>query len=621
MRTDRIRTVLTMAVLLAAAACGGETAAPEAAAPAPSPAAGESARLNAWLDEQFETLLQMSPAAMTRLGRKDRYDEYDDLSEAAQDQRVDWLADSVRQMAESFDYEALDFEARTSYDLWRYQYEQAREAQVYRRSDYVFTQMRGPQSNLAQFMIRFHEVDDEADMEAYIARIGGISDALEQLLVRARAGAEAGVRPPYFSYQGATREAANLIAGAPFSEVGGDAPLWADAKQKIAALEDAGSIDADTARRLRDGAREALLTRFLPAYQSLIGWLNVDADHVGPEARGVLDLPNGEAYYRHRLRAMTTTDMSADEIHELGLAQVARIKDEMTAIMRGVGFDGSLEAFFDHLRSDDAFFYPDDDAGAEAYLEDSRRFLAFIDERLPEYFGILPKAGLEVRRVEPFREQPGAAQHYSASSPDGNRPGVYYAHLSDMRAMPRYLMEAVAYHEGNPGHHMQIAIAQESEQVPQFRRQARFTAYTEGWGLYAEALAREMGAYQDPYSDFGRLSTEIWRAIRLVVDTGIHARGWSEDAAIAYFKQNSGIADGAIRAEVRRYFERPGQATAYMVGMLKILALREYAEEALGPAFDIRGFHDTVLGGGPLPLDMLQRRVEHWVAGVADAGG
>ncbi len=601
---------------LLASACG-QRADEGAEGPAPAPAASESARLNAWLDQKFEERLQMSPAWMTRMGRKDRYDEYDDLSEAALAERLAWAEDSVDEMTAAFDYEALDPEARTSYDLWRYQAEQARQAFVYLRSQYVFTQMHGPQANVAQFLIRFHEVDDEADMEAYIARIGAISDAMDDVLERARAGAEAGVRAPYFSYDGAAAQAENLISGAPFSEVGGDAPLWADAKRKIEALESAGEIDAGSARRLRDGAREALLTRFLPAYQAAIGWLNADADHVDSEARGVLDLPNGDAYYRYQLWNNTTTDLGAQEIHELGLAEVARLRGEMQTVMEQVGFDGDLQAFFDFLRSDDRFFYPQTDAGAEAYLADSRAYLAFIQERLPEYFGILPRAGLEVRRVEPFREQPGAAQHYSSSSPDGARPGVYYAHLSDMRAMPKYLMEAVAYHEGNPGHHMQIAIAQESDRVPQFRRQARFTAYSEGWGLYAELLAREMGAYQDPYSNFGRLSTEMWRAIRLVVDTGIHAKGWSEEAAVSYFKANSGIAEGAIRAEVQRYFERPGQATAYKIGMLKILELRAAAEAALGEDFDIRGFHDTVLSGGPLPLSLLERRVQNWVA----AGG
>ena len=236
-----------------------------------------------------------------------------------------------------------------------------------------------------------------------------------------------------------------------------------------------------------------------------------------------------------------------------------------------------------------------------------------INELLPEYFGILPKADLVVKRVEAFREQDGAAQHYNPGTPDGSRPGVYYAHLSDMSSMPKNEMEGVAYHEGNPGHHMQISIAQELTSVPQFRTQANFTAYSEGWGLYAELLAKEMGAYKNDYSDFGRLVNEMWRAVRLVVDTGLHAKGWTEEQAVAYFKEKTPIAEEAIISEVRRYLVLPGQATSYKIGMLKIIELRENAKKALGERFDIRGFHDTILGGGAMPLAILERRVNDWV--------
>jgi uncharacterized protein (DUF885 family) len=232
---------------------------------------------------------------------------------------------------------------------------------------------------------------------------------------------------------------------------------------------------------------------------------------------------------------------------------------------------------------------------------------------------LLPKADLIVRRVEPFREQDGAAQHYFPGTPDGKRAGIYYAHLSDMNAMPKHQMEAVAYHEGNPGHHMQISIAQELTTVPKFRTLATYTVYTEGWGLYAELLAKEMGAYQDDYSDFGRLTTEMWRAIRLVVDTGLHANDWTEEQANDYFKQNSPIADGAIKSEVRRYMVLPAQATAYKIGMLKIHELREFARQKLGKKFDIRAFHDVVLGGGELPLKILERRVQNWVEAVENS--
>jgi uncharacterized protein (DUF885 family) len=306
--------------------------------------------------------------------------------------------------------------------------------------------------------------------------------------------------------------------------------------------------------------------------------------------------------------------MTAEEIHQLGLSEVARLHAEMDAVKNQVGFKGTLKEFFTFMREDPQFFFPNTDEGREGYLQAARDHLAFIKTKLPQYFGILPKADLEVKRVEPFREQPGAAQHYSAGTPDGSRPGVYYAHLIDMKAMPKHQLEVIAYHEGNPGHHMQISIAQELQGLPTFRTQLGVTAYNEGWGLYAEKLAKEMGAYKDPYSEFGRLSSELWRAIRLVVDTGVHAKGWSEGRAVEHFLANSPSAEGAIRSEVKRYIAWPGQATAYKVGMQKILQLRAKAEKTLGPKFDIRGFHDTVLGGGALPLTLLERRVDGWIA-------
>jgi uncharacterized protein (DUF885 family) len=328
----------------------------------------------------------------------------------------------------------------------------------------------------------------------------------------------------------------------------------------------------------------------------------------------VWNLPDGAAFYEEMLESSTTTAMTADEIHDLGLREVARIRGEMDVIRERVAFDGDLEAFFAFVRNDPQFLYSNDDAGREAYLEAARVHIAAIEQKLPQYFGLLPKAGLVVKRVEAFREQPGAAQHYVQGTPDGARPGTYYVHLIDMRAMPKTSLEAIAYHEGLPGHHMQISIAQELRGLPLFRTQLFYTAYGEGWGLYSEALAKEMGGYTDPYADFGRLSGEMWRAIRLVVDTGLHSKRWTEEQAVDYFLANSPIAEGQIRSEVRRYFVVPGQATAYKVGMLKLQELRARAERELGPRFDVRGFHDTVLGGGALPLSILERRVDEWIA-------
>ena len=614
-----------IALLAAAslAACGSDdnnspaspdtTVQPAASAPSQSETDAETARLNEWFEARFEEQLDFSPLMQTFLGRKDDYDKFDDLSEQAADERLEWRRRTTAEMQEQFDYDLLSEEAKISYDVWLYELEREERAAEFRRQNYVFTQMQGAQAFLPQFLIAFHKVDEPADMDAYIARIGGVSRGLRQLLEVAQLGAEEGVRPPRFAYEGVLQQARALVQGAPF-EGEGDAPLWADANSKIDALLADGKIDEARAGELREGARQALLTSFKPAYDELIAWVESDLPNTDPEPAGVGSLPRGLEYYNERLAFATTTDLTADEVHEYGLAEVARIRGEMEKIREDVGFEGSLQEFFAFLREDEQFFFPDTDEGREAYLETARAHLAEIEDRLPEYFGLLPKAELLVKRVEPFREQPGAAQHYFPGAPDGSRPGIYYAHLSDMNAMPKHTLEVVAYHEGNPGHHMQISIAQELETVPEFRTQSFFNAYSEGWGLYAELLAKEIGAYEDPYSDFGRLASEIWRAIRLVIDTGIHAKGWSEEQAVAYFLENSPIAEGAVRSEVQRYFVIPGQATSYKIGMMKILELREKARAELGDRFDIRGFHDTVLGGGGLPLGILERRVDEWIA-------
>jgi uncharacterized protein (DUF885 family) len=594
--------------------CGGD--APPNVPPAPVSAAEverETTRLNEWLDARYEESLAFSPTQQTALGRKTDYDKIDDFSEAEQDRQLAWQRASVEELKRSFDYTALTPEGKTSYDLWVYGLERAEAVQPFRRRFYVFTQMGGQHTGLPQVLINFHAVDDAADMRAYVARIGEVARGIDQNVELARLAAAEGVHAPRFAYDGVRDQAQALITGAPFGGAG-DSPLWADASAKIGALATAGKIDAATADELRAAARAALVQRFAPSYGALIGWLESELDSAPQDATGVWNLPDGAAFYEEMLESSTTTAMTADEIHDLGLREVARIRGEMDAIREQVGFEGDLERFFAFVRGDPQFFFSNDDAGREAYLEAARTHIAALEQKLPQYFGLLPKAGLVVKRVEAFREQPGAAQHYVQGTPDGSRPGTYYVHLIDMTAMPKTSLEAVAYHEGLPGHHMQISIAQELTGLPQFRTQAFFTPYTEGWGLYSEALAKEMGGYADPYADFGRLSGEMWRAIRLVVDTGMHSKRWTEQQAVDYFIANSPIAEGQIRAEVRRYLVVPGQATAYKVGMLKIQELRARAERDLGPKVDIRGFHDTVLGGGALPLSILERRVDQWIA-------
>jgi uncharacterized protein (DUF885 family) len=578
------------------------------------PAETEGERLNRWFEAKFEEQLQFSPLWLTSLGRRDRYGDLGDFSIAAADWELAWHKASVEEMEREFDYAKLGPQDRLSYDLWKYEYESAARSARWRGNGYIFTQMQGAHSSLPSQLISMHRVETPTDMAAFISRVSQFERVLGQLTDRAEANAARGVRPPYFAYDIVIDEAGKLIDGAPFTD-GPDTALWADGKAKIAALLEAGKIDEAGAQDLRDRLEAALKDSYLPGYQRLIAFMQADRPNAPEVATGVGGLPDGAAFYADRLRESTTTEMTAEEIHQLGLSEVARIHGEMNAIKDRVGFEGDLDAFFDHVRTAEWNYFPEGDEGAQAYIDAAKAAIGNIEAQLPNYFGLLPKAGLEVRRVEPFREQDGGAQHYRAGTPDGSRPGIYYAHLSDMSANPKNMIEVIAYHEGLPGHHMQISIAQELTGVPTFRTQYGYGAYAEGWGLYSEKLAKEMPrTYTDPYSDFGRLSSELWRAIRLVVDTGLHAKGWTEAEAIAYFSANSPLPPETVRNEVRRYIVIPGQATSYKVGMIKIEQLRAEAERELGDGFDIRAFHDVVLGGGSLPLSLLERRVREWIA-------
>ena len=614
----------TLALSIALALAGPAFAQDAASTPAAAETAGaqsETQRLNLWFAEKYAEELRFSPIRLTMLGRTDLYDQLDDMSEAAQDRQLAWKKATVDELEAKFDYGKLDDEAKLSYDLWKLQYENARDAAEVRDHVYVFNQMQGPQSFVPTFLINFHKVDDESDYLAYVSRLRAIKPGFEDMRARAKRNADAGYRMPKFAYEGVLRESRKLVAGAPFGD-GPDSALWTDLQAKADALAKKGAIDDKRAAELKAEAKEALLASVQPAYAGLIAWAESDMGQAAENPSGVGSTqPGGADYYRHQLRMHTTTGLSADEIHAIGLREVERIHGEMTALKDKVGFEGDLQAFFAFIASDPRFKFPDTDAGRQAYIDEATQAIGNIKQVLPQYFGLLPKADLVVKRVEAFREQPGAAQHYFPGAPDGSRPGVYYAHLSDMNAMPKPELEVIAYHEGLPGHHMQISIALELTGVPEFRTQARSTAYSEGWGLYSEWLAKEMpGTYRDPYSEYGRLSSELWRAVRLVVDTGLHSKGWTEQQAVDYFDANTALPDAAIRSEVQRYITWPGQATAYKIGMIRIQELRKKAETELGERFDIRGFHDAVLGGGALPLNLLERRVDQWIASVKQTG-
>ena len=576
-----------------------------------------SKQLNAWFDQKYEESLLFSPMELTQLGRKEHYDKIDDFSTEAKVEKLEWWLSTCRELKKLINYQALSYLDKTSHDLWLNQCERQSLQYKYHEYQYTFNQMFGSQSYLPTFLINFHNVETIGDMEAYIKRIKGISTAIDQLLSQAKTSANKGIRPPHFAYEGALEESQKLLSGYPFDkDLNNKQALFEDGSNKIKQLLNSKKINEKQAQTLNIDLENQLKESFKPSYKKLISWLKSDIKNTSEKAEGVLTLPNGDQYYQSRLKLMTTTDMSADDIHDLGLEEVQRIRQEMKDIMREVNFKGNLKDFFSFVekdKTDSRFYFPNNDEGRLAYIELAKSHLNEIESKLPQYFGILPEASLVVKRVEPFRERPGGPQYYFPGTPDGSRPGTYYAHLSDMTTMPKNQLEAIAYHEGNPGHHLQISIAQELENIPTFRTQLHFTSYSEGWALYSEKFAKEMGAYRSPYSDFGRLVTEIWRAIRLVVDTGIHARGWSEEKAIQYFEENAPVPKEKIKAEVRRYFVLPGQATAYKVGMTTFLKLRSHAKTELGENFNIKQFHDIVLGGGAVPLNILENNINHWI--------
>lgn len=572
--------------------------------------AAESAKANAFFERVFDQAVDRSPTLQTRLGIKKDYDKWDDLSE--QKAMEDFVL-GVQQLAElkrTINFEALDEQTKVSYRLFVRQAEETIEGWKWRHHSYPLNQMSGLHSEAPAFLINFHRVDNAADAHAYIARLRGLAALFDQLIADVRVREAKGVLPPKFVFGLVLESCREVLTGEPFDHSGKPSALWEDAQAKIGALKD---VDAAGREKLLAEARAALVDSVQPAYAKLIALLE-QQEKVATSDDGVWKLPEGAEYYAFCLRQSTTTKMSADEIHQLGLREVARIHHEMEAIMRQVGFEGDLQAFFKHVKESDQFYYPTTAEGKAAYVKRAGEIIDAMRARLDEFFGVKPKAPLLVKVVEPFREKGSAGAFYEEPAPDGSRPGVYYVNTIDMRGVPIFEMETLAHHEAIPGHHMQIAIAQELQGIPRFRKFGGNTAYIEGWALYAEYFPKEFGFYQDPMMDFGRLYDELLRAVRLVVDTGVHAKRWTREQVMDYFRRNTPNPERDIFTETNRYIVWPGQATSYKVGMLKILELREWAKKELGPKFDLRAYHDLVLKDGALPMDLLEENVHAWVA-------
>ncbi len=564
----------------------------------------ESTRLNDWFEARYEDDLARSPMSQTYLGRETNKDKLDDISAMALDEAAAIQQSRLNTMQEKFDIDRLDKQTRLSYRLFEFDVEDELATHAFADHDYVFQHMSGPHTQLPSFMINFHAIKTEEDAKAYIARLNQFDDYLGQAQARAESQFEKGVILPKFVYDKIRTASENVIKGAPFDASRTDSPLFSDFKSKVA--------DFDNRDKLVEAAERALLNSVEPAYKNLIAMFNTHERQANDDD-GAWKLPNGQAYYTARLRHYTTTDMSADEIHDIGLAEVDRIQGEMRKIMEQVSFDGTLKEFFDFLRSDPRFVYPNTDEGRQAYMDEATAVINDMKGRLDALFLTKPEADMVVKRVEPFREDTAFGAFYNSPALDGSRPGIYYVNLKDVKEQPKYLLQALAYHEGIPGHHMQIALAQELQGLPKFRTLGGHTAYIEGWALYAESVPAELGLYKDPYSDFGRLSMEIFRAARLVVDTGIHAKKWTREQAVQYYLDNIPNPEGDVRAEIDRYIVWPGQATAYKIGMLKIQALRAKAETELGDKFDVAQFHDVILANGSVPLVILEKLVDDWI--------
>ena len=569
--------------------------------------AESSAELNAYFDAEFEKDLEESPMMQTQLGKKTNYGKWDDFSHQKYATDLEKAKSRKKYLKENVDEKALDKETSLSYRLYKQELDNQIEDYDYRFYDYPVNQMHGYHTSLPAFLINMHRIDSIQDARAYIERLNGIPKAFEQIIEGMKIREQNGILPPKFVFEKVLEASQNVIKGKPFESSSESSALLEDFKTKTDKLD----ITDEVKRKLLADAEKALLTSVKPAYSKMIALLE-DQQQRATTDHGAWKFPKGDDFYNNRLKRITTTGLKANEIHEIGLSEVARIHGEMEVIKNKVGFEGSLQDFFEFMRTDTQFYYPDTPEGKEQYLTEANGYIETMKGRLDELFLTKPKADITVKAVEPFREKSAGKAFYEQPAMDGSRPGTYYANLYDMSAMPTYQMEALAYHEGIPGHHMQIAIAQELETIPMFRKFNFYTAYVEGWGLYSELVPKEIGFYKDPYSDFGRLAMELWRSCRLVVDTGIHSKKWTREQGIEYYKTNTPNADSDCIKMVERHIVMPGQATAYKIGMNKIVELREEAKAWLGEDFDLREFHEVVLKNGAVPLNVLEEMVQEW---------
>jgi uncharacterized protein (DUF885 family) len=597
-----MRHLAILAAVLAAALVSNPLVATPAAADttAADARAAESRKLNELVEGYFEEVLKLNPLLATSIGDPRYNDRFEVTISPEWRARSERLQRDYLERIRTVDPTLLAGQDALTHEIFRTGRE--RDLEGFRFPGHLMpvNQFFSVPNSFAQLgsgngMQPFKTVKDYED---FLKRIDGFALWTDQAIVNMREGMAKGyVLPRVLVERTLPQLAAQMV------EKPEDSLYWGP----IGKMPE--SFTAAEREKLTAAYRAAIAGKVIPSYRRLHDFMR---DEYLPKARtsvGLDALPDGKAWYEYNVRSITTTDYTPAEIHAIGLREVERIHGEMRKVMAQVGFEGSLDEFFRFLNNDPQFVWPSREALIQGYVDIKKR----VDPQLPKLFKILPKADYEVRAVEPFREKSAAGGQYQAANEDGSRPGIFYANAYDLKARPKWAMEALSLHEGNPGHHFQITIQREQKDLPRFRRFGGYTAYSEGWGLYAESLGPDLGVYTDPYQYFGRLEGELFRAIRLVVDTGLHSKGWTREQVLEYIDANSATSDARRIAETERYIAIPGQAVAYKIGQLEISELRARAERALGPRFDLRKFHTVILADGALPLDVLEAKVERWI--------
>jgi uncharacterized protein (DUF885 family) len=557
-------------------------------------------RLRRLMKNDWEWSLAQHPEMATRVGRNKNDDRWTRRSPEAIATRQQHVRASLAELL-AIDRQALPEAEHLNYDFYRHQLHLEVAGQQFPEDLLPINQMSGVQASVASTILLM-PVARAADYENIVARLAAVPQVVDETIALMQQGVAAGITVPRITLRDVPSQIRAVMAK--------DGPL----SRPFDEFPDSFSPEEQAAWRRR--AAEVMTDAVIPAYGRLMAYMEEQYIPAARESVGLGQVPGGAAWYAHAIRESTSTEMTAEAIHRLGLAEVKRIRGLMEQVIAGTGFTGDFNAFLLFLRTDERFFFPDAAGLITAYRDIAKR----ADAGLVQMFGLLPRLPYGVEAVPAYAEKSQTTAYYQPGSARAGRPGIYYANTYDLKSRPMWEMEALSLHEAVPGHHLQFALAQEMEDVPAVRRHAYLTAYSEGWGLYAESLGDEMGFYTDPYSRFGQLTYEMWRAIRLVVDTGLHAMGWTRQQAIDYFAENVGKSEHDILVEVDRYIVWPGQALAYKIGELKIKELRSFAEDALGEAFDLRAFHDEVLSEGSIPLNLLEARIRAWVASQAPAG-